>query len=94
MKPICVRCQRFYRPKKNGFNFVEGMPKEGSPGRGLDEPEKWKPYKLWQGDLWQCAGCGSQVVIGVGNAPLAEHFQPDFAAKVVSFGADLQVNDC
>ena len=23
MKPICVKCQRFYRPKKNGTSFVE-----------------------------------------------------------------------
>ena len=27
MKPICVPCQRFYRPKKNGFMFIEAMPR-------------------------------------------------------------------
>lgn len=27
MRPICHPCQRFFRPHKNGFNFVEGNPR-------------------------------------------------------------------
>jgi hypothetical protein len=26
MKPICVPCQRFYSPLKNGFEFIESRP--------------------------------------------------------------------
>jgi hypothetical protein len=26
MKPICVRCERFMRPERNGYCFLEGMP--------------------------------------------------------------------
>jgi hypothetical protein len=33
MRPICVPCQRFFRPIKNGFHFIEGMPVDGAvPG--------------------------------------------------------------
>lgn len=27
VKPVCVACRRFLRPEKNGYSFVEGMPK-------------------------------------------------------------------
>ncbi len=51
MKPICVPCQRFFRPKKNEFYFLEGMPIEQGAIPGTTEQEQWKPYKLWTGDL-------------------------------------------
>ncbi len=96
MKPICVPCQRFYRAKKNGFFFVEGMPvpgvKQAIPGTST--PEQWAPYKLWVGDLWECQGCGHQIVSGFGRGPIAEHYMDDFADKVKAHGAELQVNDC
>lgn len=97
MKPICVPCQRFFRPKKNGYFFVEGMPIGGThrPPPGKEAADLWKPYKLWVGDLWECLGCGANIVVGVGGGPLAEHFEFDFAAKVEKSGAgQLQVNDC
>lgn len=94
MKPICTDCQRFYRPKENGVYFIEGMPTENGAEKGTAEPEKWKPYKLWSGDLWLCEGCGNTIIVGVGQRPIAEHFQPDFPKAVTSFGARLQVNDC
>ena len=93
MKPICVPCQRFFRPKENGFAFIEGMPTDGAKP-GTAEPEKWKPYKLWSGDKWECHGCGAEIVVGVGVSPLAEHYEPNFVERVLSFGANLQVNDC
>ena len=95
MKPICVKCQRFYRAKKNGFYFIEGMPNQTGALPGTSEPEKWQPYKVWVGDLWECHGCGHELISGTGRGPLAEHYQPDFAATVARVGADqLQVNDC
>ena len=53
MKPVCVKCRLFYRPKKNGAYFEEGMP---TTEVGV---KLWRSYKLWAGDLWQCRGCGS-----------------------------------
>lgn len=96
MKPICVECQRFYRAKKNGFYFIEAMPKNGAkPEPGTSEADKWTPYKVWVGDLWECQGCGHQIVSGVGQGPVAEHYQPDFVETVARLGAlQLQVNDC
>ena len=92
-KPVCVPCQRFFRPKRNGFCWVEGMPEQGAEP-GTSQPEKWHPYKLWNSDLMECEGCGAQIVVGHGAHPLSEHYMPDFDSKVQSWRATLQVNDC
>lgn len=94
MKPICVKCQRFYRMKKSGFYFIEGMPKKNGVKSGTEQAEDWKPYKLWAGDLWHCVGCGHEIVSGFGSTPIAEHYQDDFKKKVEQLGATYQVNDC
>lgn len=96
LKPICVPCQRFFKVKKNGFYFIEGMPAPGIRHAvpGTEAPEQWKPYKMWAGDLYECDGCGAQIVSGAGLHPIAEHYQPDFAEQVEKFDAELQVNDC
>lgn len=98
LKPICVPCQRFYRPAKNGYYFMEGMPKSDhavNVASGRAEPEKWQPYKLWVGDLWRCPDCGSEIVVGVNGERLAEHYEHDFAEKVERTGAArLLVKDC
>jgi hypothetical protein len=94
LKPICVPCQRFFRPAKSGFYFVEGMP-DGYAKPGLAEPEHWHPYKVWCGDRWECPDCGANIVVGCGREPLAEHYEPDFQQLVQALKADqLQVNDC
>ena len=94
MRPICVLCHRFFRPKKNGFYFLEGMPIDNALPGDI-EAEKWKPYKLWAGDQWECEGCGAVILSGFGNTPIAEHYQPDFPEIVKQFGGDqFQVNDC
>lgn len=95
MKPICVPCRRFFRPSKTGRYFIEGMPatSEHAPP-GTSAPEKWKPYKLWSGDEWECPDCGSVIICGVGRSPISEHFQDDFADKVKEFNPEIQVNDC
>lgn len=82
-KPVCVSCQRYYRPAKNGFPYIEGMPM----GEG------WTPYKLWLGDQWRCPGCGHEIVIGA-LVPLSEHYQMDFEAKVERYAPTVTVNDC
>jgi hypothetical protein len=95
MKPICVPCQRFFRCKKTGFFFIEGMPVgQSRAAPGTTEPENWKPYKLWSGDRFECEGCGANIVVGVGQSAIAEHYEPDFSESVEDYGAKLQVNDC
>jgi hypothetical protein len=85
MKPVCVKCRLFYRPKKNGAYFEEGMP--------IGETGQWKSYKLWVGDLWACRGCGAEIIIGVGGQ-IAEHFQPNYAHACQERGSLLRVDDC
>lgn len=95
-KPVCFPCQRFFRMKKMGFYFIEGMPVGGVfPTPGKDHPEDWKPYKVWVGDKWECEGCGAAILTGFGANPIALQHEEDFKAIVESLGADkYQVNDC
>lgn len=84
MKPICVRCRRFYRMKKGGFYFIEGMPNDAD----------WQDYKLWVGDLWHCLGCGNEIISGVGLQPLSERHHQDFEEVKERVGATIRINDC
>jgi hypothetical protein len=94
MKPVCVPCERFMRMKKSGYYFLEGMPIENRAEPGIIEPEKWKPYKLWAGDLYECPTCGASTIVGTGMSHIAEHYQKDFAHRVEMFKATLLVKDC
>lgn len=95
MKPVCVKCQRFYRPKRNGTPFLEMAPDGSSrPASGTAEPDKWKPYKLWHADLWHCLGCGHELIVGAGYQPMSEHWKDDFEAVCESFDVKIRVNDC
>lgn len=94
LKPICVKCQRFYRPSHNGRWFVEGKPRYPRALPGTQEPQSWEPYKLWQGDEWRCEGCDNKIIVGVGWRPYSEHYKPGFMEAVVATNASLQINDC
>lgn len=94
MKPICVPCERFMRPDRNGVWFIEGMPNGNGVRPGLAEPENWKPYKLWCGDRWVCPTCETKIIVGVGQAPLRVQHEPDFVEVAKNFGAELLVKDC
>lgn len=92
MKPICRKCDLFYRPKRNGIFFTEGMP-TGPRVNGVHN--SWKPYKVWQGDLWECRGCGHEIIVGVGHQPVTEHYLPEFEPARRQLGADkININDC
>jgi len=43
--------------------------------------EDGSPYKLWDADCWRCPQCGVVVFTGFGREPLAEHWQPTYAAE-------------
>ena len=92
-KPACPKCQRFFRPKTNGYSMMEGMPLNNAPPGKVD-PDNWKPYKLWVADLWECPDCGAEVVVGYGQQPVAEHYQTDFREQVALRPPKVQINDC
>ena len=96
LKPICVKCRRFYRMQRAGFYFTEGMPKDGThrPQSGAEHDAEWQDYKLWCGDLWVCQGCGHQLISGTGRQPVREHYHDDFADAKERVGAKVRVNDC
>jgi hypothetical protein len=95
LKPICVPCQRFFRCTQTGFYFTEGMPAVPLAPPGTAEPEKWKPYKIWAGDKYECQGCGAVILSGFGQRPIRLHHEEDFATVAMALQADeFQVNDC
>jgi hypothetical protein len=88
-KPVCVPCQRFLRPLKNGAYALENKPIVDHPVSGTSAPDHWVPYKVWQCDTWRCEGCGVVVAVGFANRPLWEDYRgplPD--------GQYLPINDC
>jgi hypothetical protein len=91
-KPICVKCKRFYKPKKNGIFALEQMPKANGAKPGLEDEENWEPYKIWRADLYKCEGCNHEIVDGFSWGPLAEHYEDNFKrwAQFVTY----TVNDC
>lgn len=95
-KPVCVKCQRFFRPKRNGIGVLENMPATNGAVPGFEAPEQWRPYKLWDADLYECKGCGAEIVVGFGHVPMAEHFQTErFAQFRDDKGSHIfTVNDC
>lgn len=88
-KPVCMKCKLFFRPKKNGTYFTEAMP------RGSNEATRsWVPYKIWAGDLWECRGCGTEIIIS-GLHEMAIQHEESFKTLQKSTGAgDIQINDC
>lgn len=77
---VCADCNRAMRPKKNGTAFVEMA---GD-----------RPYKLWMADLWECQECGSLMLYtDPRQQPLAESYEPDFAAKLDSFKPQFQAKE-
>lgn len=101
-KPVCVKCGLFYRPKRNGQVFEEGKPYKSEPNEPVryteqdGEQVQWTGYKLWHADLWECRGCGNQIITGAGAAPLVEHFEDRYQIVRARYGGDTIpfVHDC
>ncbi len=91
-KPVCVPCGLFYKHARSGVYFIEGMPKTSAPHDLPRDPEQWKPYKVWVSDLYECRGCGNQILVGMPAGPTAEHYQDGFSDWVER--ATVTVNDC
>jgi hypothetical protein len=91
-KPMCVPCQRFFRPRRNGVRVLESKPLGSRPEPGTSQADRWVPYKVWSADLWECQGCGAQIVSGWGHGPMSQDYLPGFEDEVATCG--LIVNDC
>jgi hypothetical protein len=83
--PVCVACGLFFKNRRNGVVIEERMP-DGAGG--------WKSYKLWGADLKECEGCGTQIVVGFGIRPIAEHYEPGYAETVRRLTPLVRVDDC
>lgn len=81
---VCVKCQTFLHPKKNGVYVEEGMP------RGSE----WVPYKLWHADSWECRACGVEIVAGFATQPLVEHYQDHYEQFKAARPVHVFVKDC
>lgn len=65
------------------------------PDQSLIEVTDWKSYKLWMGDLWECQGCGAELVLtGAAQVPVGEHFQKDYQQLLETFRPKFLVKDC
>jgi hypothetical protein len=91
-KPACLSCRRFYRPYRNSVFITEGMPVTTPAQSGWAEPGKWKPYKVWQADMWKCQGCGHELITGWGLQPYSEHYKDEFGKALAL--SQWQINDC
>lgn len=65
---LCARCGRFCRCLKNSISVEE-----------LDETGA--PYRIWDADLFECPSCRHEVISGFAREPLAESWQPSYAAQ-------------
>ncbi len=89
---VCLKCRVFLRAKKTGVIIEEGMPLGEPLGDGLYA--KWGPYKLWHADLFECPSCNFELVTGFARKPIAEHYEPDYAAQVARFPPICRVKAC
>jgi hypothetical protein len=88
MKPaVCMKCNLFFKMKKGGVIWIEGKPINGK-----HDDTVWTPYKVWSSDLWECKGCGTQIVMGHGFNPISEDFKEGFQGWVDQ--SNFQVDDC
>lgn len=90
-KPVCVGCERFYRPKVNGYTWIEGMPESADTPPGLAQPAGWRPYKLWSSDLWECPDCKHQIIVGHCQQPIEKH---DDRFVGLTKNIELMIKDC
>lgn len=96
-KPVCVKCKKFYRMKRSGLQWTEGMPlmsqnPGSSPSTDKFEVAGWTGYKVWMSDLWECQGCGGQILCGHGASPVVERHHAGFEAE--SDKSVFRVDDC
>lgn len=101
---VCIKCQKFFHPHKNGVVFEEGMPshsiyhlKSVLDPDAFENAQAWKPYKLWRADELACPKCDARIIAGVARDNFAEHYEPDYEEIKRRLGPDgirVFVKDC
>ena len=86
LKPVCVNCNLFFKPEKNGIHFEEGYQ--------IGDTGKWGSYKLWVGDKWKCRGCGAEIIVGTPLDPVMLNHEPSYTERRAQFAPELRVDDC
>jgi hypothetical protein len=61
-----VGCKAWMKVRKSGVLVLETL------------EDGVTPYKIWNGDLFECPECGEQMVAGFASQPVSEHFMGDF----------------
>ena len=62
-RPVCVPCAREMRCKKNDYLVSDREP----------------ACYVWAGDMFECEGCGHQVVVGWAKEPVRWGHEDGFA---------------
>lgn len=82
MKITCTKCCVSMKIQKVGVFVVDYF---------LKPPQ---PYRIWKADLYRCSGCECETAaVSPSTRPYAEHFQPDFTAKLEKAKASGMVID-
>jgi hypothetical protein len=88
-KPVCIKCQRFFRPHRCGISVLEGKPVMEGIKPGTEDAAFWAPYKVWRADRYKCNGCGTEILVGFGFAPVWQDYHQAEMPE-----SDYKVNDC
>ncbi len=72
-KPVCVKCQKVMFPKKNEVDVLDLV--------------NFSPRQLWEGDLWECPRCYTQIIIGFGCEPYMSCREVGFDERVAKLKA-------
>jgi len=84
IRPVCIKCQKEYKVKKSGV-ITELMTTFGG---------KPASFELYDSDLWECPGCGHQIIGGFGQKALAQHFEEDYQEVLKRVSTTSQVFKC
>jgi len=60
----CASCKTMLRPRTN--EIYVAVESDG------------QAYQIWCADLWECPDCGTQIILGYGREPIAEHYEDKF----------------
>ncbi len=70
-RPVCPKCECELHPQENGV--------------GVLDMAGDREYEVYDADLWQCPGCGLQVVGGFGNRAISAHYMETFQKVIQSY---------
>lgn len=68
---VCAKCQVELRPKENDVATLEMAGTQATA--------------VWSADLWACPGCGIEVLLGFGRAPIAERANGNLGAAFAQY---------